>query len=73
MQSFFPEMQLLLPSLAASTGCQESLHTAGNVKVLANVLKYIDIASVSMPYPSVTDKACVFDAQSHRSADIALS
>ena len=58
-------MQLLLLSLAASPGCQENLHAAGNVEALADVLKYVDIASVSMPTPSVTDKACISNAQSH--------
>ncbi len=66
-------MQLLLLSLAASPGCQESLHTADNVKAPANDLTYTYVAAVSMPYSSVTDKACNFDAHSHRSADIVLS
>jgi len=62
VQSFSPGTQLRLVSLAASPRCQAILHIAGNVKAVANVLTYIDIASVSMPYPSVTDKACIFDA-----------
>ncbi len=59
VQSFFPGKQLLLLSLAASPGFQESLHIAGNVKAQVNVLIYVDVASVSMPTCSVTDKACI--------------
>jgi len=69
VQSFSPGMQLLLLSLAASTGCQENLYTAGSVKALADVLMYVNIASVSMPTTFVTDKAGISDAQSQHSAE----